>query len=113
MNIVYHITESATWDLAKQIGYYLPSAYKADGFIHCSFEYQVLRSAGSFYRGKQGLVLLKIDASSPGIPLRVENLYGGEEKFPHIYGNLPLNAVVSVMPFNTNAFGEFEFPVFS
>ena len=60
------------------------------GFIHCSFAAQVASTAELFYRGRDDVVLLTIDESA--LELRVE------DGFPHIYGPLPLDAVVDVTP---------------
>ncbi len=68
-----------------------------EGFIHCSFEHQVEAIADLVYRGRD-VVLLSVDPSRVQAEVRVENLEGGEQLFPHIYGALPLDAVVSVDP---------------
>jgi uncharacterized protein (DUF952 family) len=40
--------------------------------------------------------LLVIDPSRLPADVRIEDLDGGEERFPHIYGPLPIDAVVRV-----------------
>ena len=42
------------------------------------------------------LVVLVIDTDLLNAPVVVENLDGGDEGFPHIYGPLPTTAVVDV-----------------
>jgi uncharacterized protein (DUF952 family) len=42
------------------------------------------------------LVVLEIDTDRIDADVRVENLDGGEELFPHIYGAVPVAAVVAV-----------------
>lgn len=64
-----------------------------EGFIHCSFATQVETIAELVYRGRTDVVLLVIDPSRLGAEVRVENLDGGEGLFPHIYGELPIDAV--------------------
>ena len=59
------------------------------GFIHCSFAAQVAATAELFYRGRDDVVLLTIDESA--VSFRVE------DGFPHIYGPVPLDAVVDVV----------------
>jgi uncharacterized protein (DUF952 family) len=66
------------------------------GFIHCSFQEQVVATAARFYGGRDDVVVLRIDPARLGSVVRVENLDGGEEQFPHLYGPLPVDAVVSV-----------------
>ncbi len=64
-----------------------------EGFIHCSFANQVQGIANAIYQGRDDVVLLEIDPSRVNADVRVENLEGGEERFPHIYGPLPIDAV--------------------
>jgi glutathione S-transferase len=42
------------------------------------------------------LVLLEINRAVVQSPIVDENLSGGVELFPHIYGSLPVSAVVAV-----------------
>jgi uncharacterized protein (DUF952 family) len=63
-----------------------------EGFIHCSFAEQVEQTAALFYAGRDDVVLLTIDTDKLDAEVRVE---GG---FPHVYGELPLAAVVHVEP---------------
>ena len=65
------------------------------GFIHCSFEDQVAATAERFYGGRDDVLLLRIDPSRLEAAVRVENLEGGEEQFPHLYGPLPVDAVTA------------------
>lgn len=107
--IIYHITTETDWLAAKMAGSYLPQTYSQDGFIHCSKKEQVVRSANKHFAGRTGLVLLKIDADR--VPSRVveENLDGGAELFPHIYGRLPVPAVIASAPL-LNSENGFIFP---
>jgi uncharacterized protein (DUF952 family) len=43
-------------------------------------------------------VLLHIDPARLQAPVRYENLEGGRELFPHVYGPVPVSAVVDVTP---------------
>jgi uncharacterized protein (DUF952 family) len=108
--ILYHITTKLEWQTALQKGQYLPQDYDKDGFIHTSFRGQVVKTAARFYAGKSGLVLLKIDSSKIFHPVKVENLDGGAEKFPHIYGPLPVEAVIMLADFAPASDGRFIFP---
>ncbi len=108
--IIYHITSKTEWQQALQKGQYLPLDYAKDGFIHTSFREQVLKTASKFYAGKRELVLLKIDSEKITDPIKVENLDGGTEKFPHIYGPLPVNAVQMTSDFTFTSDGVFTFP---
>ncbi len=78
------------------------------GFIHCSFADQVRRTADLFYRGRSDVVLLVIDPARLDAEVRVENLDGGEGLFPHLYGPLPIDAVVRVDPVAAGEDGELD-----
>jgi uncharacterized protein (DUF952 family) len=53
------------------------------------------------FAGVPGLVLLEIDLDRVGVEVRWENLEGGTEPFPHLYGPLPVAAVRSVQTLST------------
>lgn len=109
MELLYHIAESDAWQQAQQRGEYLPAGFSAEGFIHCSFREQIIPVANRFYRGRAGLVLLEIDPSLLKAEVRLENLEGGAELFPHIYGALSLEAVRQALDFSAGPDGSFEF----
>lgn len=78
------------------------------GFIHCSFAHQVQRIADLVYRGRADVLLPVIDSALVGVEGRVENLDGGEDEFPHLYGPLPLEAVVRVEAVPVEADGRLD-----
>jgi Uncharacterized protein conserved in bacteria len=96
---IYHITSKQEWLQASASDTYLPIGYAQDGFIHCSKQEQVLKTANRFYAGQTGLVLLKIDATLLNGAVKEENLEGGQELFPHIYAPLPVKAVTQAPDF--------------
>ena len=55
---------------------------------------QVEGVADRFYLGRTDVVLLTIDTSLLGAEVRTE----GEGRYPHIYGPIPIEAVVEVAP---------------
>lgn len=98
---LYHLALRADWDAHPTEPYTTSTVGRSlaeQGFIHCSFQRQVQQTADSFYRDRDDVVVLTIDQARVPSPIRVENLEGGEEKFPHIYGPLPRDAVVAVTP---------------
>ena len=66
--------------------------------------------ANRLFRGKTELVLLKIDPSRLTARIVDENLEGGTELFPHIYGPLEWSGVVTVIPFLPDPNGMFHAP---
>ena len=96
MRRLYHITTDREAREASQSGEYTPTAFEREGFIHCSHAHQVLATLDRIFRGRQDLVLLEIDPMLLGCGVIEENLEGGTELFPHIYGRLRMSAVVKV-----------------
>ncbi|MDQ6918815.1 MAG: DUF952 domain-containing protein [Candidatus Dormibacteraeota bacterium] len=68
-----------------------------EGFIHCSTASQ-LEASGRHFAAQTGLVVLEIDPEKLRWELRWENSQG--EAFPHLYGPLDLEAVISVQTFS-------------
>jgi uncharacterized protein (DUF952 family) len=110
MNQIFHITSRAEADKAAPVGDYAPERFAADGFIHCSYAHQVTRVADLRFRGRSDLVLFEIDRGALTCDVVDENLEGGEELFPHIYGRLLLAAVVRTHDFPCGSDGRFELP---
>ncbi len=110
MSIIVHITKRESWEDAKAGGSHEPDTLKSQGFIHCSKPDQVVRVADFLFRGKEGLVLLCIDAERVAAEVRYENLEGGGKVFPHIYGPLNADAVVEVLDFSPLEDGTFALP---
>jgi len=108
-----HITERVNWLKALEAGSYRADSLETQGFIHCSTPAQVTATANRYYRGQRGLVLLCIDSRQLASEVRWENLEGGQEPFPHIYGPLNLEAVEKVAEFEPGTDGSFILPDFN
>jgi uncharacterized protein (DUF952 family) len=88
---------------------------RAEGFIHCSTPAQVIDTANRFYRGQDDLVVLCIDESRLKAELKYEApaMRRGEtvgSLFPHLYGELNVDAVVRVDELLCEPDGSFRLP---
>ncbi|HYF47662.1 MAG TPA: DUF952 domain-containing protein [Acidimicrobiales bacterium] len=63
-----------------------------EGFIHCSYEEQLEGTLRRFYADLPEVVVLTLDPDRIDAEVKVE---GG---FPHVYGPLPIEAVVEATP---------------
>ena len=108
MNQIVHLCTQAAWLAAQETGAYRADSLESEGFIHCSSPEQVEAVANHFYRGQEGLVLLRIDPERVAAEIRWEDLYEAGEEFPHIYGPLETAAVVAVRGFNPGPDGYFS-----
>ena len=90
---IYKLADRGEWALARASGAYEGSAVdRADGYIHISTTAQLAETARRHYAGREGLVLVAIDPTALGEPLRWEPSRGGD-LFPHLYAPLPMTAV--------------------
>ena len=105
--MIVHITTERAWTDARAHGAYTADSLATEGFIHCSKPEQVVWVANQRFRGRADLVLLHIDPSRLDAKVVYENLEGGEQLFPHVYGPIPVSAVVDVTPFRPSAGGTF------
>jgi uncharacterized protein (DUF952 family) len=96
--LILHITTRAAWEAARAAGRYEAPSLATEGFIHLSDPEQVVRVADARYSGVPDLVLLCMAADRLAAPLRYERSDAGEERFPHLYGALNLDAVLDVVP---------------
>jgi uncharacterized protein (DUF952 family) len=94
---IYHVTTREQWEEAKKTGHYDSDTLTTEGFIHCSTEPQVAGVLERYYKGRTGLVKLKIKKSKVERPLVFELAGSINEVFPHIHGALNLDAVVEVI----------------
>ncbi|KPI02724.1 protein of unknown function DUF952 [Actinobacteria bacterium OK074] len=101
--LLLHITERSLWDAARDKGAYEMSTrgktLQEEGFIHCSLRPQLARTASFLYGSHDGpddLVVLVVDPALLDVPLRYEEATPGGEVFPHVYGPIPVSAVVDV-----------------
>ena len=108
MKIILHITQTAQWEQAKATGIYYNNTLDSEGFIHCSTIEQVEKTANTFFANQAGLVLLCIDSEKVQAEIKYEAV--GEQKFPHIYGMLNIDAVIDAITFPPNADGKFKLP---
>jgi uncharacterized protein (DUF952 family) len=93
---IFHITSKGEANAAQRTGEYIPERFGEEGFIHCSYERQVAGVLDRIFKGRTDLVLLEIDPAKLACKVIDENLEGGSELFPHVYGRLPMSAVVGI-----------------
>ncbi|BAY09926.1 DUF952 domain-containing protein [Calothrix sp. NIES-2098] len=110
MKNILHITQAEQWEQAKINGNYRADSLDTEGFIHCSELSQIVKVANSFFRNQKGLVLLFINADKIKAEIRYEEAEIGE-LFPHIYGELNIDAVFQVIDFKSGEDGLFELPL--
>lgn len=106
MTPIFHITARAAWEQAQRDGVYRAESLEQVGFIHLSTAEQVVRVANALYSGQGDLVVLVVDPARLAAELRYEtpaDMPQSDERFPHLYGTLNLDAVIRVVDFPPDA----------
>jgi len=113
--LLLHLAEAPLWEAARGKGTYEMSTrgrtLQEEGFIHLSLPRQLPGVARMLYGDGDGdgdgdgegdgghdLVVLVVDPARLTAPVRYEAMKPGGEEFPHLYGPLPVEAVVEVRP---------------
>ncbi|MEP7113696.1 MAG: DUF952 domain-containing protein [Ilumatobacteraceae bacterium] len=103
--MIFHITDTTTWAASQGQGTHTSSTRGIDlaeeGYIHCSTAEQWPGVIERFYADAHDLLLLHIDETKLTSPLVYEQLPGMPEPFPHIYGPINVDAVVTAQQLGT------------
>jgi uncharacterized protein (DUF952 family) len=110
MPTIYKICSTQLWRDAQRAGLFRGAPLDlADGFIHFSSAAQVAETAAKHFSGAIDQILVAVDGALLGEALKWEPSRGGD-LFPHLYGALPLDAVLWVNPLPLGADGRHVFP---
>jgi uncharacterized protein (DUF952 family) len=110
---IYTMVREADWRAAEAAGHYAGSADDVrDGYLHFSTAAQLRASAAKHRAGVADLWLVEADATRLGAALRWEAASGGSRAglFPHLYGTLPVSAILSVTRLPLRGDGAHDFP---
>ena len=108
--IVYKVMSAVEAQQMQRDGVFHGSpADIADGYIHLSCGSQLAETLDKHFSGVEGLVLAAVDLLRLGDTVRWEPSRGGQ-LFPHIYGPLPIGAVMSVAALERTADGAVRLP---
>ncbi|SIR86665.1 DUF952 domain-containing protein [Williamsia sterculiae] len=98
-------------DWAAADGDLRPASLADQGFVHLSFLRQVHIPASALFAGRDDLLLLHIDVDRLTDPVVVEAADPPRSdgmRFPHLYGPIPVTAVVGTEAYPPNADGTFS-----
>jgi uncharacterized protein (DUF952 family) len=91
----FKILTAGQWATFQSDGVFLGAPVDlADGYIHLSAADQVQGTLDRHFAGQDGLMLAEVDLAALGDAVRWEVSRGGA-LFPHIYGPLPMAAVIA------------------
>ena len=109
MKLIYKIATGDEWRAAQASGRYEGAPVDlADGFIHFSTADQARETAAKHFAGRDGLVLVALDADALGDKLLWEPSRGGQ-LFPHLYRPFLVSETLWAKPLPLTAEGhDFE-----
>ncbi|MEE4022864.1 DUF952 domain-containing protein [Gordonia sp. PKS22-38] len=111
--VLLHLCGRAEWAASLRAGSHEPPSLSEVGFIHLSGPHQVHLPANALFAGRDDVLLLVIDADRLSSPVAWEPgdpPDPGGMRFPHLYGPLPVDAVVDVIEYRPDADGAFGTP---
>lgn len=108
--LIYKIATRTQWETAEKSGVFEGAPIDlADGYIHFSTAETVRETAAKHFAGQQDLLLINVSSSLIADKLVYEPSRGGA-LFPHLYGDLPLSAVIGAVDLPLGADGRHRFP---
>ncbi|MBF6277370.1 glutathione S-transferase [Nocardia sp. 852002-20019_SCH5090214] len=108
--MLVHLCTPAEWEQAQRIGERVAPSLEAEGFLHLSAPHQVHLPANRLFAGCDDMLLLWVDVTRLSAPLRWEPGVAddpGSMRFPHLYGPLPVTAVVRTSYYGPDEKGTF------
>ena len=92
---VYHIVTPEVWEKYKNEDFYEAESLQTENFIHCSFAEQVEAVLNRYYKDAKKVLLLEIETEKLTSEL-INEPSTNREIYPHIYGRINKDAIVSV-----------------
>jgi uncharacterized protein (DUF952 family) len=92
--LIYHIVLPDVWT-AFDTGHYKHPSLVREGFIHCSFAYQLDAVIGKYYGNEKRITVLEIE-SDRLMSRMIKESSTNSEIYPHIYGPINRDAIVRV-----------------
>ena len=110
-DLLIHLCEDGEWEDAQPAGELRPASLAEVGFVHLSAPWQVHLPANRLFAGRTDINALYVDTAALHAPLRWEPGVPGDPDsmlFPHLYGPLPVTAVMEVRPYRPGPDGRFS-----
>jgi uncharacterized protein (DUF952 family) len=104
--VTFHLAAREVWEAQRARTVYVPEAFAADGFVHCTDgEDAVIETANRYYRDDpRGYVVLTIAVDALSSEVKYED---ARRIFPHVYGPIEIAAVREVRDVRRDGDGTF------
>lgn len=108
--LLVHLCTDLDWENAQATPEWRPESLSVVGFVHLSAQCQVHLPANRLFAGRDDLVVLYLEQGRLGAVVRWEPGASTDPEsmlFPHLYGPLPIAAVVDARPYIPGPDGRF------
>lgn len=95
--MILHIATQADVQESKHRQRYRCDSLQAEGFIHCCKAEQLSGVVERYYADATDLLVLSINPDQLTSELVFENTVGGDELFPHVYGEINMESVIEIV----------------
>ena len=104
--LTYHLAPAADWAALSPSASVIAPSLVSEGFIHCTTgaDEMVATASRHYLADPRSFVVLTIDLDRVGVPWRYDS---ADTRYPHIYGQIPRDAVLAVRPIPRAADGTF------
>lgn len=92
---IFHICTSESWKAQDNSKEYVHPSLENEKFIHCSEQHQLQGVLNRYFQNQQNLLLLEINTEKV-IPNIIYEKAPNGDIFPHIYGPLNKDAIISI-----------------
>lgn len=97
---IFHFAQSADWQRAQIEGVYAPPGLSREGFIHAATAAQIPGVIARHLRGGGEKIQLTLDPAALRDSLQWEWSEQSNDLYPHIFGTIPLAAVIAAVHFD-------------
>ena len=109
-DFIYKLASREVFEASRAQGRFLGQPVDlADGYVHFSTAAQLAETARLHFAGQAGQVLFQVAVAPLGAALRWEPSRHGA-LFPHLYGELPMQAVLNAVELDVPADGRIDMP---
>ena len=108
---LFHLALESEWKAGQRDGRYTPARFSADCFVHCCDDLPTATAiARAYYAARtEPLLLITLDEGALDVEVKREapappdgkaHAHHDGRRFPHVYGSIPLRAVMKVEAFD-------------
>lgn len=94
-HIIFHFALPDDWRRAQDSGFYSPTLWQREGFIHCATLEQIPGVIDRHLKGRGAFIKLSLYAESLKPNLRYDWSDISHDHYPHVYAEILLSSVIA------------------